>query len=374
VTTLGTSGPTALWYLARGTGIVSLILLTVSVALGIVTTIRWSSDRWPRFSISFIHRNVSLLAVAFLVVHIGANVIDGFALIGWKDAVVPFVSAYRPLWLGLGALAFDLLLALSITSLLRNRIGQRTWRAIHWLAYACWPVAVLHGLGTGTDTPTRVVLVVNAACVGLVVACVWWRVAAGWPRDGAVRGTALAASLLAPFALVAWLASGPLASGWAREAGTPQQLLGGQASASTESSASGAIPTTNPPSATSPSLGSSFAAAFTGTVRQSVATNGIVTLDMSTTLRDGATGSLTVALRGRSNSNGGLLVQDGTVTVSSATGQDLFDGQVADIRGNTIMSSPTTGSPSSASLVIRFDTLDVPGGRVAGSLQATTGR
>ena len=254
MTTLGTSGPTALWYLARGTGIVSLLLLTLSVALGIVTTIRWSSARWPRFSISFIHRNVSLLAVAFLVVHIAANVIDGFALIAWKDAVIPFVSAYRPVWLGLGAVAFDLLLALSITSLLRNRIGPRTWRAIHWLAYACWPVAVLHGLGTGTDTSTRVVLVVNAACVGLVVACVWWRVAVGWPRDGAVRGTALAASVLAPFALVAWLVSGPLASGWAREAGTPQQLLGGRASASTSRVRWAATSSTNPPSATSPSL------------------------------------------------------------------------------------------------------------------------
>jgi methionine sulfoxide reductase heme-binding subunit len=249
VTTLGTSGPTALWYLARGTGIVSLLLLTLSVALGIVTTVRWSSARWPRFSISFIHRNVSLLAVVFLVVHIAANVIDGFALIGWKDAVVPFVSAYRPVWLGLGALAFDLLLALSITSLLRNRIGQRTWRAVHWLAYACWPVAVLHGLGTGTDTPTRVVLVVNAACVGLVVACVWWRVAVGWPRDGAVRGTALAASLLAPFAFVAWLVSGPLASGWACSAGTPPQLLSSQATTSGNATTAPLTPSTAPASA-----------------------------------------------------------------------------------------------------------------------------
>ena len=221
-----------LWYLARGTGIVSLLLLTLSVALGIVTTIRWSSARWPRFSISFIHRNVSLLAVVFLVVHIAANVIDGFALIAWKDAVIPFVSAYRPVWLGLGALAFDLLLALSITSLLRNRIGQRTWRAIHWLAYACWPVAVLHGLGTGTDTPTRVVLVVNAACVGLVVACVWWRVAVGWPRDERGQGYRTRGQPARAVRARRLARLGPLASGWAREAGTPEQLLGGQASAS----------------------------------------------------------------------------------------------------------------------------------------------
>jgi DMSO/TMAO reductase YedYZ heme-binding membrane subunit len=229
--TLAVSGATTLWYLARGTGIVSLLLLTFSVALGIVTAVHWSSRRWPRFSITFLHRNVSLLAVVFLVAHIATIVLDGFAPIGWKDAVVPFASPYRPLWLGLGTVAFDLVLALVATSLLRNRIGPRTWRTVHWLAYACWPVAVLHGLGTGTDTATSVVLAVTAACVALVLGCVWWRLAAEAQRAAAMWHAALAISVIAPLALVAWLALGPLASGWSRRAGTPGALVSSQATA-----------------------------------------------------------------------------------------------------------------------------------------------
>ena len=143
---------TALWYLSRASGIVTLILLTASVLLGIVTSYRWSSPDWPRFVIEFVHRNVSLLVVVFLALHVAAVVTDSFAPIGWKDAVLPFLSPYRPIWLGLGALACDLVLALVITSLLRHRLGFRTWRTVHWFAYLCWPLAVVHGLGTGSDT------------------------------------------------------------------------------------------------------------------------------------------------------------------------------------------------------------------------------
>jgi DMSO/TMAO reductase YedYZ heme-binding membrane subunit len=229
VTALAASGPPALWYLARGTGVVSLLLLTASVALGIVTSVHWVSKRWPRFATTFLHRNVSMLAVAFLVAHVATVVVDGFAPIGWKDAVVPFASPYRPIWLGFGAVAFDLVLALVCTSLLRNRIGPRVWRTVHWLAYACWPFAVLHGLGTGTDTPTVVVLGINAACVALVISCVWWRLAIGEKRDAPTWRVALATSVIAPVALIGWLALGPLAPGWARRAGTPAQLVASQA-------------------------------------------------------------------------------------------------------------------------------------------------
>ena len=134
-----TSGPTILWYLARGSGLAALVVLTLSVVLGIVTSVRWTNPRWPRFVIELLHRNSSLLAFALIVVHVAAVVLDGFAPIGWKDAVIPFASPYRPLWLGLGSVAFDLLVAILVTSLLRHRIGHRTWRFVHWFAYACWP-------------------------------------------------------------------------------------------------------------------------------------------------------------------------------------------------------------------------------------------
>src|SRR5436305_8519519 len=172
MTIFGTLGPSAYWYLARWTGAVSLILLTASVLFGILGPLRFAAPRWLRFAIDMLHRDVSLLVLVVLAVHIVTSVLDSFAPIQLTDAIIPFVSAYRPLWMGLGALAFDLLVALVITSLLRRQIGYRGWRAIHWLAYASWPVAVLHGLGTGTDTKVWWMLILTVACVAAVaVAC-----------------------------------------------------------------------------------------------------------------------------------------------------------------------------------------------------------
>src|SRR6202035_3909137 len=112
---------------------------------------RWSTARWPRFVVDGLHRNISLLAMAFLVAHILTSVLDSFAPISLIDSVIPFTGAYRPFWLGLGAVAFDLLLAVTATSLLRQRMGFASWRAIHWLTYLSWPIALLHGIGTGSD-------------------------------------------------------------------------------------------------------------------------------------------------------------------------------------------------------------------------------
>lgn len=215
----------SLWYLARGTGVVSLVLLTAVLLLGIGGHTSAGASRVPRFATALLHRNLSLLVLAFLLVHIGTSVLDPFAAIAWSDALVPLTASYRPLWLGLGALAFDLLLALAITSALRGRIGLRTWRAVHWLAYACWPIALLHGLGTGSDVRARWMLVVAGTCVAAVVASVCVRLAATSTLERGWRAGAVGAVLVAPLLLAGWLESGPLQPGWARHAGTPAPLL-----------------------------------------------------------------------------------------------------------------------------------------------------
>jgi len=180
-------GPSAYWYLARGTGAVALVLLTASVVFGILGSVRFvSAPRWPRFAIDSVHRDVSLLVIVVLVVHVVTSVLDSFAPIRLIDAVLPFGSAYRPLWMGLGALSFDLLLALVITSLMRRRLGYRSWRAVHWLAYASWPIAVIHGIGIGTDGGAWWMLALTAACVAAVVLAASVRVGALWPDDSDV--------------------------------------------------------------------------------------------------------------------------------------------------------------------------------------------
>ena len=216
-----------LWYTTRATGIVALVLLTASVVLGVLTSVRFETRSWPRFTFQDMHRRVSLLAVVFVALHVITTVSDAFAPIGWVSVVIPFTSPYRRLWLGLGTISVDLLLAVTISSLLRQRINPRSWRALHWLAYASWPLAVVHGLGTGTDPHLGWVIILVVACVAAVLIAITWRLVAGWPAHAGARVTAGAASVVAVIALAAWTALGPLRPGWAVRAGTPAALLAG---------------------------------------------------------------------------------------------------------------------------------------------------
>jgi methionine sulfoxide reductase heme-binding subunit len=216
---------TAYWYLTRSTGAVALVLLTATVALGVVDLRRDASARWPRFVVDALHRNLALLTIVFLVLHILTAVLDSFAPIPLSAAVVPFVSSYRPFWLGLGAVSFDLVLAVSITSMLRRRIGYERWRNVHWLAYASWPVALLHGLGTGSDVASRWLQALSAACLLVVLVAVLVRLERGRPGTPRVRGAALAFTGGFTLFLALWVPSGPLGSEWARRSGTPSSLL-----------------------------------------------------------------------------------------------------------------------------------------------------
>jgi methionine sulfoxide reductase heme-binding subunit len=217
---------TTYWYLTRASGAVALILLTVSVVIGVAAIGRLRGPSVPRFLVHGLHRSSSLLAIVFLIIHIVTAVLDSFAPIGLSDAVVPFAGVYRPLWLGLGAVAFDLLLAIAITSLLRARLGYRAWRGVHWLAYATWPIALLHGLGTGSDARQGWMLVIGAACLAAVLASAAVRASIGWPANLRLRVGALGAAAAFSAGLLVWLPVGPLGAHWARRSGTPARLLG----------------------------------------------------------------------------------------------------------------------------------------------------
>jgi sulfoxide reductase heme-binding subunit YedZ len=172
----------ALWYFARGSGLVTLVLLTVVVALGIGARSGRTAFGLPRFAVNLLHRNAALLAVVMLTGHLVSLLFDPYAQLRLFDLVLPFAGRYRPLWQGLGTLAFDLILAIVATSLLRRRIGARVWRVVHWSAYLCWPVALLHGLGTGTDNGTWWLWTVAMFCVAVVVAAVGWRLSPSFAR------------------------------------------------------------------------------------------------------------------------------------------------------------------------------------------------
>jgi hypothetical protein len=370
--------PRAMWYVTRATGMVSLLLLTTSVVLGITEAVRWATARWPRFVTAGIHRNVSLLATTFILVHIATAIVDGYAPIGWIDAFLPFRSAYRPVWLGLGAVAFDLLVAIAITSLFRDRIGRRTWRLVHWAAYACWPVALVHGLGTGTDTKSTWVLGFEFACMATVVFAVWWRVAMVDGPFGAERRIAAAtASVLIPLLIAGWVLAGPLQPGWARRAGTPQALLGAQNTGATNASdapsssvqPSGA-PTSSQQGATNTTgLGPSFDAALTGTLTDpGPDRRGNDTITIDAQMDSGAVGSVHVVLSGRAVDGGGVSLTSGTVTISGRDG-DSFTGAVTELRDTTIDAALQSSNGSSMSLSLD---LVLDGTAVSGTAHGVT--
>ncbi|MEP7035357.1 MAG: ferric reductase-like transmembrane domain-containing protein [Dermatophilaceae bacterium] len=142
-----------LWLANRGTGVVLLVLLTLSMMIGVLSTSRISPQLWPRMLSQGLHRNVSTLAVTFLAAHTLTAVLDSYIDVRWWNAILPFTGAYRQPWLGLAALSTDLLIAVALTSVLRHRMSHRPWRGVHVLAYTAWALGLIHGM-QGTDSAT----------------------------------------------------------------------------------------------------------------------------------------------------------------------------------------------------------------------------
>lgn len=177
----------ALWYLGRGTGIVALVLFTLTLVLGIVTRSGRSGLSLPRFGIAELHKTASLTAVGLIAVHMVTLLFDPYAMLRITDLFIPFLSQLKPLWQGLGTLSVDILVLLVGSSLMRHRVGQRTFRAVHWTAYALWPFAFIHALGMGTDAHTMWFRALALACALAVTAAVGWRVSSGFGERGMPR-------------------------------------------------------------------------------------------------------------------------------------------------------------------------------------------
>ncbi len=161
-----------LWFLNRGTGFVLLGLLTLTVVVGILATRGRAGGRVPRFLTQTVHRDLGLVTVVALVVHVTSAVVDSYVDIRWWQALVPAGATYQPFWLALGTLALDAVAVVVLTSLLRHRLPHRLWLALHLSTYAAWGVAMVHGLGIGTDTGSGFATATYLACavtVGLAV-------------------------------------------------------------------------------------------------------------------------------------------------------------------------------------------------------------
>ncbi len=163
-----------LWFTSRATGIVAVVLLTAVFVLGLLTagSERRAGDRTA--VIMGLHRALSLGMSVFLTAHVATAIGESYVDLGWISAFVPFTSGFAPLLVSLGTLAVDILLAVIVTSILRQRLSDRTWRRVHLCSYALLPMAVIHGIGLGTsDEP--VLRAISVACGVVGIGALVWR-------------------------------------------------------------------------------------------------------------------------------------------------------------------------------------------------------
>jgi methionine sulfoxide reductase heme-binding subunit len=355
-----TTTPTAYWYLTRATGTVALLLVTAAIILGVLSSVRWRSDRLPRFLVGGLHRNVTLLATVFVVAHVVTTVADGYAPIGLKDALIPFLSRYRPLWLALGTVAFDLLLALVVTSYLRARLGYRAWRAVHWLGYASWPVALLHSLGTGTDARLGWMAFIGFACFALVAASVLLRATRSTGNSG-VRVAAGAATIVLTLAIFGWYRGGPHRHGWAARAGTPVSLL--RRAHGTVASSPG--PRTSLPAGT-------FDATLSGHVKNSgPGSDGLVTVDIRGKVAGRVRGDFRLTLWGVPAGSGGVAMTASDVAFAATGTTSPYTGHVVSLAGNHVEAQLTNASGARVDLAFVLR-LGGPDNAVTGSIHGKT--
>jgi DMSO/TMAO reductase YedYZ heme-binding membrane subunit len=158
--------------------VVTLLLMTAVVLLGLLVSRQGKLPGLPRFAVTGLHRNLSLIAAVFALLHVLTAVADSYVHIPLISAFVPFSSPYERFWLSLGAVSMDLAIAVVVTSLARARLSRKTWKAVHWLVYLSWPVAWLHSYGSASDLRGGWLFVLAIADLLLVVAAAGWRLAA----------------------------------------------------------------------------------------------------------------------------------------------------------------------------------------------------
>jgi DMSO/TMAO reductase YedYZ heme-binding membrane subunit len=352
-------GPSPLWYATRGAGATTLVLLTASLALGIGEVRRWQPAGTPRFAVASLHRTLSLLALVLLVVHVVTTVLDPFPKIGLGSALIPFHGAYRPLWIGLGAVALDVLVAVVVTSLVRRRLGFRAWKGVHWAAYAIWPVALLHAVGAGSDLHHGWLQLLGLACVLAVLAAGASRLAApGTP--GSVRAGIAGALGAAAVALAVWLPSGPLGSGWAAKAGTPPSVLHAFGSGS---AAAAAAPATPRPVG----LDRPFATRLSGHVVQGTSAGGTAVVDLRLHFHRPAHGVVRIRIGGSPASGGGVQLQRSAVWLGPRAHPTRWRGRLEALNGPRLRA--LVGGPGGRALRLRL-WLSIAGGHASGTLTA----
>ena len=351
-----TSGLT--WEIARAGGFVAYGLLTASVAIGLVLSLKWRSPRWTRFITNELHRFVTLLALIFTVFHTLMVVIDPFIQFSPAEILIPFISHYRPLWIALGIVAMDLLIAVYVSEWIRPHVGYRWWRRFHYLSFVVFALALVHGLGTGSDSRTPWAIGVYIASVVLVAALISVR---ALPAAGERSHPLIAAvTVVAVTAVGLWAWSGPLQSGW--------NAIANDANGSGAANIGAPSPGTSGPPAGTPAPaspagvgGQAFSDTISGRLIQ--ADDGSVTL---TATLSSSRDRLTVRFP---SGQGGQLAIDGATLSLQAPNGDICSGDLRGLDNNQIVAA-CQGASSGANWVLRMTLTSAGTGEIRGSLEA----
>lgn len=363
------------WDVARAGGFTGYILLTLSVALGLMLTMHWqSAGRWPRLINSELHNFVTLLSLIFVGVHVLAVWLDPFTRFGWSEVFIPFVSHYRPLWMALGIVALYLGLAIGLSTWVRPLIGYAWWRRLHMLTLICYGLVTVHGIATGSDTRTWwAVLIYLGSALGIAVLLL---IRLLEPAGAHGRAHPVWASLVAAAMVVGgfWMLLGPLQAGWNASANNGNG-----------SGARIAIPSAN--STATPGAGgatgdaSAFASAFSAQVQGSFTQrgpddNGTVSYEFQGTLQNGASGQLDLRLSGQEDGSGSVNITTTSATLGTAANPGLYTGQVTQLSSDgsrwQMAATLTRSGGGSGSLTIALS-LRVGDGTVRGTIQGTPG-
>ncbi|TAN29799.1 MAG: hypothetical protein EPN30_01795 [Actinomycetota bacterium] len=333
---LATATVSPLWYLSRSAGYVGLILLGAIGVLGIVTAGNVRVAQGTKFVTPEVHRSLSLLAMVVLAVHVGAAVADKYSFIGIKDVFVPFMSAYRPVWVGFGSVAVDLGIAVVITSLLRVKMGYKSWRLVHWASYPVFALSIIHGLGSGTDSSLWISKVIYLAVGGALVAAIVARLIARKDLRAGAKAALSGMTIAVPFVIVLWALSGPFGANWAKRAqtGLRQSLLASNNVASSSAGATKIQPVASPVL----HLGSGYTSNWSGRIDQSPANSqGDVALRLIGNLSNSPGFELSVVLIG-TPLDGGISMTSSVVEIASNNGTPIYKGTVTSLQGTTIVS------------------------------------
>lgn len=186
------------WYAARAAGVAAYVLLSLVVLLGLTMAGRKSLPRWPKFALEDVHRFAGLLVGTFVIIHIITIAIDAWLPFSLGSIIIPLISKYRPVWVALGIVAAELLLALAVTNHYRDRLPYHYWRRAHYLNFVVWTAATFHGIGSGTDRSAPWLLALYALATTTVAGAIAWRLTRGrLSRPYAVPLIVLAAAAVA---------------------------------------------------------------------------------------------------------------------------------------------------------------------------------